>query len=81
MKTAQRSNLKHLMFLNLKTMFFFALAEVLPEEEEDDGVLIMMVDGDIDSDDAELIMVEDEDLLKRAFDEFVRRDQEFADGE
>ncbi len=60
---------------------FFALAEVLPEEEEDDGVLIMMVDGDIDSDDAELIMVEDEDLLKRAFDEFVRRDQEFADGE
>ena len=60
---------------------FFALAEVLPEEEEDDGVLIMMVDGDIDSDDAELIMVEDEELLKRAFDEFVRRDSEFSEDE
>ena len=59
---------------------FFALAEVIPddaEEAEDDGVLIMMVDGDINSDDAELVMVEDEDLLQRAFDEFVRRDEEF----
>lgn len=60
---------------------FFALAEVLPEEEEDDGVLIMMVEGDINSDDAELVMVEDEDLLKRAFDEFVRRDSELDNEE
>ena len=58
---------------------FFALAECLPEEEESDEVLIMMVEGDLDSDDAELIMVEDEELLQRAFDEFVRRDEEEAE--
>ena len=58
---------------------FFALAECLPEEEESDEVLIMMVEGDLDSDDAELVMVEDEALLQRAFDEFVRRDEEEAE--
>lgn len=57
---------------------FFALAECLPEEEESDEVLIMMVEGDIESEEAELVMVEDEELLKRAFDEFVKRDEEFA---
>lgn len=55
---------------------FFALLEVVPEEEEMDEVLIMRVEGDIESEDAELVMVEDEDLLARAFDEFVRRDTE-----
>ena len=63
---------------------FFALAEVIPDDAEgaeDDGVLIMMVDGDINSDDPELVMVEDEDLLQRAFDEFVRRDEEFYNAE
>ncbi len=54
---------------------FFALLEVLPEEMESDEVLIMKVEGDIESEEAELVMVEDEDLLKRAFDEFVRRDE------
>ena len=58
---------------------FFALLEVLPEEEESDEVLIMKVEGDIESEEAELVMVEDEDLLKRAFDEFVRRDEEAAE--
>ena len=57
---------------------FFALAECLPEEEVQDEILIMMVEGDLDSDEAELVMVEDEALLQRAFDEFVRRDEEFA---
>lgn len=57
---------------------FFALAEVLPEEEQNDEVLIMMVEGDIQSEEAELVMVEDEGLLQRAFDEFVKRDEEFA---
>ena len=60
---------------------FFALAECLPEEEEQDEVLIMMVEGDIESEEAELVMVEDEALLQRAFDEFVKRDEEFAEGE
>ncbi len=55
---------------------FFALLEVVPEEEEIDEVLIMTVEGDLDSEDAELVMVEDEELLQRAFDEFVRRDEE-----
>ena len=58
---------------------FFALAEVLPEEEEQDEVLIMTVEGDIDSEEAELVMFEDEDLLQRAFDEFVKRDSELAE--
>ncbi len=57
---------------------FFALAECLPAEEESDEVLIMMVEGDIESEEAELVMVEDEELLKRAFDEFVKRDEEYA---
>ena len=60
---------------------FFALAEVMPEGEETDEILIMMVEGDIESDDAELVMVEDEALLERAFNEFVKRDEEAAKGE
>ncbi|HIT85425.1 MAG TPA: DUF1292 domain-containing protein [Candidatus Ornithomonoglobus intestinigallinarum] len=55
---------------------FFALLECMPEGQETDEVLIMKVEGDIDSEEAELVMVEDEDLLQRAFDEFVRRDEE-----
>lgn len=62
---------------------FFAMVECLPEEEQTDDleVLIMRVEGDINGDDAELVNIEDEDLLKRAFDEFVRRDEEDLQGE
>lgn len=60
---------------------FFALAEVMPEGEETDEILIMMVEGDINNDDAELVMVEDEELLERAFNEFVKRDEEAAQAE
>ncbi len=55
---------------------YFALLEVLPEEEECDEVLIMQVVGDIESEEAELVMVEDEEQLQKAFDEFCRRDEE-----
>ena len=55
---------------------YFALVDCMPEGEESDEVLMMQVKGDVDSDDAELVMLEDEDALKRAFDEFVRRDSE-----
>ena len=55
---------------------YFALLEVLPEEMENDEVLIMQVDGDINSEDAELVMVEDDARLERAFNEFLRRDEE-----
>lgn len=55
---------------------YFALLEVLPEEEECDEVLIMQVVGDIESEEAELVMVEDEERLQKAFDEFCRRDEE-----
>ena len=58
---------------------YFALLEVLPEEEENDEVLIMQVEGDIDSEEAELVMVEDDDRLERAFNEFLRRDEENND--
>jgi len=55
---------------------YFALLEILPEGQETDEVLIMQVEGDIDSEEAELVMVEDEATLQKAFDEFCRRDEE-----
>lgn len=60
----------------LEDITYFALLEVLPEEEENDEVLIMQVEGDIDSEEAELVMVEDDARLERAFNEFLRRDEE-----
>ena len=62
---------------------FFSMIECIPEEEQTDDleVLIMRVEGDIEGEDAELVPIEDEDLLKRAFDEFVKRDEEAAKGE
>lgn len=57
---------------------YFALLEVLPEEEENDEVLIMKVD-DTDEENPELIQVSDEDELQEAFDEFLRREEEFIE--
>lgn len=65
----------------LDGVWYFALLEVLPKEEENDEVLIMKVEGDINSDEAELVMVDDEEQLERAFDEFLRRDEEIDDKE
>ncbi len=53
---------------------YFALLEVLPEEMENDEVLMMKVRGE--DDDMELVMIEDEKELQAAFDEFCRRDDE-----
>ena len=47
---------------------YFALLECMPEGQETDEVLIMKVEGDIQSEEAELIMVDDEDELQKAFD-------------
>ena len=55
---------------------YFALLEVMPEEEQNDEVLIMQVEGDIESEEAELVMVEDDAQLEAAFNEFLRRDEE-----
>ena len=60
----------------LEGVTYFALLECMPEGQETDEVLIMQVEGDIDSEEAELVMVEDEEQLKKAFDEFLRRDEE-----
>lgn len=59
---------------------FFAMIECLPEEEQTDDleVLIMRVEGDIESEEAELVPIEDEAMLQKAFDEFVKRDEEAA---
>lgn len=65
----------------LEGITFFALAEVMPEGEETDEILIMQVDGNIEDEEAELVMVEDEALLQRAFNEFVKRDEEAAQAE
>ncbi len=55
---------------------YFAMVEVVEDgKEESDEVLIMKVDK-IDTDDAELIAVTDEDELQKAFDEFLKRDEE-----
>ena len=50
---------------------YFALLEVL----------IMQVEGDVESEEAELVMVEDEARLEAAFNEFLRRDEEMANEE
>ena len=60
---------------------YFALLEVLPEGQENDEVLIMQVEGDVESEEAELVMVEDEARLEAAFNEFLRRDEEMANEE
>ena len=50
---------------------YFALLEVLPEGQE----------NDVESEEAELVMVEDEARLEAAFNEFLRRDEEMANEE
>ncbi len=55
---------------------YFALLEVLPDDQENDEVLIMQVEGDVESEEAELVMVDDEARLETAFNEFLRRDEE-----
>ena len=57
---------------------YFALLEILPEGEETEEVLIMKVD-DTDDENPELVMVSDEAELEEAFEEFLRRDEEFAE--
>jgi len=56
---------------------YFALLEIMDNEESDE-VLIMKVSG-IDTEDPELVMVEDEEELQAAFEEFLRRDEEMMD--
>lgn len=58
--------------------WYFALLEVLGEGEENDEVLIMKVEGDIDSEEAELVMIEDDAQLEKVFNEFLRRDEEMS---
>ncbi len=56
---------------------YFAMVEVIEgSAEESDEVVIMKVSGDINSDEAELVPIEDDAELDAAFNEFVRRDQE-----
>ena len=56
---------------------YFALLEIMDNEESDE-VLIMKVSG-FDTEDPELVMVEDEDELQAAFEEFLKRDEEMMD--
>lgn len=63
----------------LNSNTYFAMVEVVEAgEEESDEVLIMKVD-DVESEDAQLITVYDEDELQAAFNEFLRRDEEQAE--
>jgi hypothetical protein len=58
---------------------YFAMVEVVEAgQDESDEVLIMKVDNP-ESEDAELIVVDDEAELQAAFDEFLRRDEEAAE--
>ena len=56
---------------------YFALLGVLPEGEENDEVLIMKVD-DTDDENPELVTVTEEAELEEAFNEFLRREEEFG---
>ena len=56
-------------------------AEKVNSVGENDEVLIMQVEGDVESEEAELVMVEDEAKLEAAFNEFLRRDEEMANEE
>ncbi len=57
---------------------YFAMVETeTPEDAEEDEVLIMRVEGE--GDDIELVSIEDEEELQRAFDEFLCRDEELYD--
>ena len=59
---------------------YFALIEVIEgSTEESDEVVIMRVEGE--GDDAELVSIDDEAELQAAFDEFVRRDEEFEEND
>ena len=58
---------------------YFAMVEVVEAgEEESDEVLIMKVEG-ADTDDAQLIPVDDENELQAAFEEFLKRDEEMSE--
>ncbi len=59
---------------------YFALLEVLPEGEENDEVLIMKVD-DTDDENPELVTVTEEAELEEAFNEFLRREEEYSEEE
>ena len=72
---------EHGCMIEFETVTYFALLEVLPEGQENDEVLIMQVEGDVESEEAELVMVEDEAKLEAAFNEFLRRDEEMANEE
>ena len=56
---------------------YFALLEIMDNEESDE-VLLMKVSG-IDTEDPELVMIEDEAELQLAFEEFLRRDEEMTE--
>ena len=43
--------------------------------------LLCRLRGDVESEEAELVMVEDEARLEAAFNEFLRRDEEMANEE
>ena len=62
-------------------VFEFEGVTYFPEGQENDEVLIMQVEGDVESEEAELVMVEDEARLEAAFNEFLRRDEEMANEE
>ena len=62
---------------DLDGVTYFALIEA-EEGADEEGVLIMRVEGE--DDDAELVTIESEAELEAAFEEFVRRDSECEEG-
>ena len=72
---------EHGCMIEFETIDVFEFEGVLPEGQENDEVLIMQVEGDVESEEAELVMVEDEARLEAAFNEFLRRDEEMANEE
>lgn len=57
---------------------YFVLLEVVDEGEENDEVVIMKVDN-TNEEEPELVPVESEEELDAAFNEFLRREEEYEE--
>lgn len=53
---------------------YMALIEILPDEQENDEVLIMQIENP-ESEEPDLVMVDDEARMEAAFNEFVRLEE------
>lgn len=66
---------EHLDTFELNSKVYIVLLEVLPNDEENDEVVIFRLEQDENKEDT-LIVIEDENELQAAFDEFMFRNSD-----